>query len=220
MRSLWRRAPRALASLVALALAASALLFPLPVHADEFDSCRATKVVDGDTLYVECDGREHHVRLLRVDTPERNEPGYEEARDALARAVEKRRLRLEFEEPGTPSYGNYGRLLAYVFAQAGSTETFVNAELVRGGYSRFWTKYGRGRYASVFEAAEAAAPTDAPRATRRRELLDSGSEFENERGASCCRVCRNSQPCGDSCISRSKTCRKGSGCACAAVEGE
>ena len=30
----------------------------------------------------------------------------------------------------------------------------------------------------------------------------------------CCRVCRSGQPCGDSCISWSKTCRKPSGCAC------
>jgi hypothetical protein len=31
---------------------------------------------------------------------------------------------------------------------------------------------------------------------------------------SCCRVCTKGCPCGDSCISCSKTCRKGRGCAC------
>ena len=30
----------------------------------------------------------------------------------------------------------------------------------------------------------------------------------------CCRVCRTGKACGDSCISRSYTCRKGAGCAC------
>ena len=31
---------------------------------------------------------------------------------------------------------------------------------------------------------------------------------------SCCRVCTTGKACGDSCISRSKTCHKGAGCAC------
>lgn len=30
----------------------------------------------------------------------------------------------------------------------------------------------------------------------------------------CCRICRTGKACGDSCIARTKTCRKGPGCAC------
>ena len=30
----------------------------------------------------------------------------------------------------------------------------------------------------------------------------------------CCKVCRKGKACGDSCIAKSKTCTKGSGCAC------
>ena len=30
----------------------------------------------------------------------------------------------------------------------------------------------------------------------------------------CCEVCHAGKACGDSCISRSKRCHKGSGCAC------
>lgn len=30
----------------------------------------------------------------------------------------------------------------------------------------------------------------------------------------CCKVCRKGKACGDSCISKSKTCNVGSGCAC------
>lgn len=36
---------------------------------------------------------------------------------------------------------------------------------------------------------------------------------QQESGA-CCKYCSNSQPCGDSCISLSKTCHKPPGCAC------
>lgn len=32
--------------------------------------------------------------------------------------------------------------------------------------------------------------------------------------AACCKVCRKGKACGNSCISRSYTCRKGPGCAC------
>ena len=32
--------------------------------------------------------------------------------------------------------------------------------------------------------------------------------------AACCKTCRKGKACGDSCISQSKTCGKGAGCAC------
>lgn len=32
--------------------------------------------------------------------------------------------------------------------------------------------------------------------------------------AACCKTCRKGKACGDSCISRSYSCRKGVGCAC------
>ncbi len=34
----------------------------------------------------------------------------------------------------------------------------------------------------------------------------------------CCRVCANSQTCGDSCISRNVNCRREPGCACSLQE--
>src|SRR5690606_6037638 len=37
---------------------------------------------------------------------------------------------------------------------------------------------------------------------------------EKPQGKSCCKVCKTSKPCGDSCISKSKSCSKPSGCAC------
>ena len=32
--------------------------------------------------------------------------------------------------------------------------------------------------------------------------------------AACCKVCKKGKACGNSCISKSKTCRKSPGCAC------
>jgi micrococcal nuclease len=112
--------------------------------------CRVRRVIDGDTLDVRCGGRTERVRLLRIDTPEREEPGYGEARRALERLVSRREVYLAFEEPGRPERGDHGRLLAYVHAEDGN----VNVEMVRQGWSRFWTRYGRGRHARQFARAE------------------------------------------------------------------
>lgn len=48
-----------------------------------------------------------------------------------------------------------------------------------------------------------------------RRLLTGGQVGETRvYDAACCKVCKKGQPCGDSCISREKQCRKGPGCAC------
>ena len=41
-------------------------------------------------------------------------------------------------------------------------------------------------------------------------------EAEREPARRCCKICTKGIPCGDTCISASKTCRKGPGCACGA----
>lgn len=40
------------------------------------------------------------------------------------------------------------------------------------------------------------------------------SLFAAQAQTTCCKVCRKGKACGDSCISREKTCHKGKGCAC------
>ena len=41
-----------------------------------------------------------------------------------------------------------------------------------------------------------------------------GNRIAGETNASCCKICRNSQSCGDDCVSWSKICHVGPGCAC------
>lgn len=112
--------------------------------------CLVTRVVDGDTIHVDCQGRREKVRLLRVDTPELEESGYHEATDALAEMIADEEVVLRFEDPGRPVRDTHGRLLAYVFLD----NLHVNVELVRQGWSPFWDRYGAGRFAADFEAAE------------------------------------------------------------------
>ena len=40
------------------------------------------------------------------------------------------------------------------------------------------------------------------------------NRIAGETNASCCKICRNSQACGDDCVNWSKICHVGAGCAC------
>ena len=178
-----------------------------------------TQVIDGDTVDVLCDGISDRVRLLRIDTPERGEPDYYEATRALERMVQGRDVDLVFERPGTLERGSYGRVLAYLYADKRN----VNVEMVRQGWSGFWTKYGEGRFAEEFRAAEADATGVAAPADRRPlRLLEAETSGETTPDcvprSQCCRVCARGKACGNSCIGRRYTCRKGRGCACDSYE--
>jgi endonuclease YncB( thermonuclease family) len=68
------------------------------------------EVVDGDTLVI---GSGRHVRLIGIDTPERDTCGYQRASDALRSLVEGRKVRLVNPE-SVQDQDRYGRLLRYV----------------------------------------------------------------------------------------------------------
>ena len=110
-------------------------------------------VADGDTLRARSKGRSEWIRLLRIDTPEKNEEGYGEARSALVEMVEDGAVTITFEKQDLPDRDGYGRLLAYLFAGGKN----INVEMVRAGWSPFWRRYGEGRFAEAFRQAEGEA---------------------------------------------------------------
>lgn len=124
----------------------------------EREPCTLVRVVDGDTVVVMMRGFEAHIRLLRINTPERGQPGFGEAKSALQALLDKASLALEFEQPEKPERDRYGRFLAYLWAG----DALANVELVRQGHSQFWTKYGAGKYAERFKEAEASKTATAP----------------------------------------------------------
>ena len=112
--------------------------------------CRVRRVIDGDTIDVECPGLRERVRLLRVDTPEREQPGYSAAKAALLGLIDGGNVYLDYEHSGELARGNHGRVLAYLFVG----ERNLNIELVRMGWTAFFDDFGPGRFAAEFEAAE------------------------------------------------------------------
>ncbi len=85
-------------------------------------------VIDGDTIDVEINGIPYRIRYVGVNTPERDEACYSEARDANVRLVQGQTVSLVRDQSNTD---RYDRLLRYVYVG----NTFVNAELVRNGYA-------------------------------------------------------------------------------------
>ncbi len=83
-----------------------------------------TRVLDGDTFEVALDGELVEVRLLGINTPERDECLGPQARTEAIEIVEGARISITGNE-----YDQFGRLLAYVFAD----DVLVNAELVESG---------------------------------------------------------------------------------------
>jgi micrococcal nuclease len=117
---------------------------------------RVIRVVDGDTIVVDYEGRVEKVRMLCVDTPEsvhpdkkQNVPMGEVASHFAEEQLSGKYVGLEFEEHRLR--GNYGRLLAYVIVD----RVNFNLELVRRGMSPYYTKYGySARYDEQFRALE------------------------------------------------------------------
>lgn len=95
---------------------------------------RVKTVTDGDTITLE-DGRK--VRYIGIDTPEREDPYYNEAKQLNASLVQGKTVYLEFD---VERKDRYDRPLAYIYVRTDDgRELFVNAELIRAGLARLYT---------------------------------------------------------------------------------
>ncbi len=114
-------------------------------------------VVDGDTIRVRMDGRDHPVRYIGIDTPETlpdqpPEPYGLAASDANRRLLREGSLVLERDVSETD---RFGRLLRYVWVVDDvGTYTLLNRELLLGGFARVTTHPPDVRYVEEFLAAE------------------------------------------------------------------
>ena len=101
------------------------------------------RVIDGDTIVVTNDT---HIRLLGINTPERGEVLYEEAKVYLEDRVLNQSIYLEY---GREKYDKYHRVLAYVFLG----EENINLELVEKGFANYYFPSGiDGYYLDLKEA--------------------------------------------------------------------
>lgn len=83
-------------------------------------------VVDGDTLDADGVGR---IRLVGVDTPERGEPGYKEAKDFVKKNCLGKTIYLDIDD--AKKEDKYGRILAIVYVDGKN----INKELLEQNYA-------------------------------------------------------------------------------------
>ncbi|WP_199768712.1 thermonuclease family protein [Sphingobacterium sp. HMA12] len=95
-----------------------------------------TKVIDGDTFWVNNGSEKFKVRFIGIDAPEtRNSRGKlkgpyaKEAREYVQQLTENKWVKLELD---VQKKDRYKRLLAYIYLLDG---TFLNADLVKGGFA-------------------------------------------------------------------------------------
>ncbi len=117
------------------------------------------KVVDGDTLTIERDGKPVTVRLIGVDTPESTTTRtgsiecFGTEATTYARTIVSARVALEADDT-QDTYDRYGRTLAYVYLEDG---TLLNLKMIADGYGHEYTYRTPYVLQSEFKAAEAAA---------------------------------------------------------------
>jgi micrococcal nuclease len=117
-----------------------------------------TRVVDGDTIHLAHLQGKRKVRFLCIDTPElrgkKRSPLGKRATSALRQMLGDAPVYLGVDE-GHDDEDRYGRMLRHVFLEDG---THLNLELVRQGWSAYYTKHGPcpGHHVRFLDAEEEA----------------------------------------------------------------
>ncbi|MBI2579057.1 MAG: thermonuclease family protein [Candidatus Aenigmarchaeota archaeon] len=115
--------------ITAIAFLAVFFLKPRPAFAEctgraQCFSEQVTRVIDGDTIAA----GETRIRLVLVDTPEKNEKGYEEATEfTKSLCLNKNAI---IDQDDLQYYDDYGRMLAVVYCNG----TNVNDAILEGKY--------------------------------------------------------------------------------------
>ena len=142
---------------------------------------KVVRVIDGDTVKIDDNGRLTNVRLIGVDTPETVHPNKpveaygKEASNFTKNLLQGESVYLRYDGQRTDTFG---RLLAYVYRAPDGL--FVNLEIVRQGYGHVYTQFpfkhievfryygnrartaGKGLYGSVLpRTSEIASSVDA-----------------------------------------------------------
>ncbi|NIK11137.1 thermonuclease family protein [Alkalibacillus almallahensis] len=121
------------------------------------ETATVTRVVDGDTIEIELNGKTEDVRLLLVDTPETKHPSKPvqpygpEASEFAKNQLSGKQVQVEFDGPRRD---HYDRLLAYLWVDGKN----FNQMLLQRGLARLAYVYNPPyTHMSAFEQAEANA---------------------------------------------------------------
>lgn len=116
------------------------------------------KVVDGDTIAVNMNGKSETIRLIGIDTPETNDRRtgvqcFGKEATAKLKSVIGKRVAIERDER-EGERDKYDRLLAYIYSEEG---TLLNKYMIAQGYAYEYTYDYAYKYQKKFKAAQADA---------------------------------------------------------------
>ena len=118
---------------------------------------KVLKVVDGDTIHIDYNGKDEKVRFIGLDTPETKDPRKpiqcfgREATAKMIELAENKNVRLEFDKT-QGERDKYGRILAFVYSEDNKNLAY---EMIRQGYGNEYT-YNSNPYKYQVEFKEAA----------------------------------------------------------------
>jgi len=105
------------------------------------------RVIDGDTIEVDLNGKAYKVRYIGINSPEYDQPYGYEATQANSSLVFGKTVILEKDVSETDKYG---RLLRYVFVG----DLFINSYLVKFGWAQASTYPPDVKYSDLFVSLE------------------------------------------------------------------
>jgi micrococcal nuclease len=108
----------------------------------DYEYKEVVRIIDGDTIVA---GNNTHIRLLGINTPEKGERYYNEAKNFLSELVSNKTIKIEY---GAERYDKYKRTLAYVILNGKN----INIEAVRNGFANPYI-YNHDEYTSKLRSA-------------------------------------------------------------------
>ena len=90
------------------------------------------RVIDGDTIRAEVEGKERKIRLKDIDAPEMNQPSGVQSRNFLIRLLDKKDITVVFQ-----GKGSYGRPLGQIYAN----DENVNVLMIKSGFAWVYDRY-------------------------------------------------------------------------------
>lgn len=109
---------------------------------NEKESAIVERIIDGDTV----EAGNKTIRLLGINTPERGEKYYQEAKDFLGKEILNKSIFLGY---GKEREDKYHRTLAYVFLG----EENIDIKIVENGFANYYFPSGRDKYYYRFKEA-------------------------------------------------------------------
>jgi endonuclease YncB( thermonuclease family) len=127
---------------IILFITSGTLYYDLTDAAPSLESYSVTRVIDGDTLILSTNQK---VRLKGINTPEKNMPHYQEAKDFLQNAAQNKSIQIQ-------SYGTdkYGRILAHILIDDKS----INAKILQNGLATLYYYEHDAHYEEYAKAEE------------------------------------------------------------------